>query len=185
MKKSIIALLVIMLVASVSLFAVVATTTTTTTESLKSDLTLQTDIAGINYMKLTASSFAPETPTVKAFEDATANEEVEKFSSAEEVKDLAYLSILTNKRTGFSIYITATQLENESQDYKIDYKVTCDDTYFYASKPMTGIAISETEGITSLSAFTYPISIDLDDDQYAAALEDEYTGTVTFTYKTN
>jgi uncharacterized protein YxeA len=181
MKKSIIALLVIMLVASVSLFAVVATTT----ESLESNLTLQTDIAGINYMKLTASSFTPKTPSVKAFEDATANEAVEKFSSAEEVNDLAYLSILTNKRTGFSIYITATQLENESQDYKIDYKVTCDDTYFYASKPMTGIAISETEGITGLSAFSYPISIDLDDDQYAAALEDEYTGTVTFTYKTN
>lgn len=148
-------------------------------------LNLSAKISGVNMMKLTASSFTPNIPSIEAFNSAAANDDEEVITSSKEVEDIAWLSILTNKRTGFSIYISATQLENAEKDYKIDYKISMNKTYMYASKPTSLPFVDVKSGITGLSAFSYPISIDINDAQYAAALEDTYKGTVTFTYQVN
>ncbi|AEV29189.1 hypothetical protein SpiGrapes_1377 [Sphaerochaeta pleomorpha str. Grapes] len=178
MKKPFIVLILIALVTTVSLFAGSETTA-------DASLTLSAEILGINMMKLTASPFTPETPSIDLFNGAADNENLEEISSAEEVADIAWLSILTNRRTGFSIYVSATPLVNADKNYEIDYKISMNETFTYASKPTSLPFVEIKPGITGLSAFSYPISIDINDDQYAAALEGTYTGTVTFTYKAN
>jgi uncharacterized protein YfaP (DUF2135 family) len=175
MKKNIVALLLVALVASVSLFAVA-----------DADLKLSTTINGINYMKLTEAEFKPSTASITAYNSATANATTETVSSAADTGTIAWLSILTNKRTGFTVSLSATPLTSATtgNTYKIHYKISCDSAYVYTNGN-TGVPSLKVSSITGLSAFSYAVSADLDDDQYAAALEDTYTGTVTFTYTAN
>jgi hypothetical protein len=175
MKKNIVALLLVALVASVSLFAVA-----------DADLNLSTTINGINYMKLTEAEFKPSTASTSAYNLATANATTETVSSAADTGTIAWLSILTNKRTGFTVDISATALKSSTtgNNYVIDYKITCGSAYVYTNGAPSAPSIT-VSSITGLSAFSYAVSADLDDTQYAAALEDTYTGTVKFTYTAN
>jgi uncharacterized protein YfaP (DUF2135 family) len=175
MKKNIVALLLVALVASVSLFAVA-----------DADLKLSTTISGINYMKLTESQFNPSVASVSAYSQATANATTETVSSAAATGTIAWLSILTNKRTGFTVTLTAEPLTSntEGNTYEIDYKISCGTAYLFTNGAPSAPSIT-VSSITGLSAFSYAVSADLDDAQYAAALEDTYTGTVTFSYTAN
>jgi hypothetical protein len=164
------------LITSVSLFAVE-----------DANLNLSTTISGINYMKLTEAEFNPTTPSTSLYTQAEANATTETISSSAATGTIAWLSILTNKRTGFTVTLSATPLKsstNSSNTYTIDYKVTCGTASVYTNGT-AGTPTITVSSITGLSAFSYAVSADLDDAQYDAALEDTYTGTVTFTYTAN
>jgi hypothetical protein len=180
MKKSITAILIVAIIATASLFA--------TTAPSPADLNLKTQISGINMMKLTKNIFSPSPASVSTFNSAEANETLEEVSSSTNTGTIAYLSILTNKRTGFTVTMSAAALTpaTDGNTFSIDYVVTASSaTYDTAAETNTSNTIVVNSGITGLSAFSYPVSVDLDDTDYDAALEDTYTGTVTFTYTTN
>lgn len=179
MKKNIIAALLIAIVATVGLFAA---------GPAPAELNLKTSISGLNKMKLTKAEYAPATTSVSSFDQAEANEATEEVASAADTGTIAWLSILTNKRTGFTVSMTATSLtsDTEGNNFSIDYVVTAENaSYDTAASTNSGNAITVSSGITGLSAFSYPVSVDLDDTDYDAALEDTYTGTITFSYTTN
>ena len=175
MKNLITALLLVALVTSVSLFAA-------TDASLDPHATIE----GINFMKLTESEFAPSVASRSAYDSATANATTETVDDAEDTGTIAWLSILSNNRTGFTVGISATPLKspNTANTYKIDYKISCGSAYVFTNGAPSAPSITVST-ITGLSAFSYAVSADLDDAQFAAALEDTYTGTVTFTYTAN
>ena len=179
MKKNIIALLSITLIASFGLFAATLPT--------PAQLNLSTTISGVNLMKLTTDQFNPGTPSIALFDSATANEATEVVSNAADTGTIAYLSILTNKRTGFTVTMTAEALDSATvgNNFLINYVVTAG-TASYDTSDGTGTnTITVNSGITGLTAFSYPVSVDLNDAEYDAALEDTYSGTVTFTYTAN
>jgi hypothetical protein len=178
MKKKIIALVLVTLIASFGLFAALPS---------PADLNLSTTISGINLMKLTEATFNPSPASVSAFNTATANATTETVSSAADTGTIAYLSILTNKRTGFTVTMTADALagENVDNEYLINYVVTAGTATYNTTGGTGANTIVVNSGITGLSAFSYAISVDLNDAEYDAALEDTYTGDVTFTYTTN
>jgi hypothetical protein len=178
MKKKIIALVLVTLIASFGLFAALPS---------PADLNLSTTISGKNLMKLTKTEFAPSPASENAFNTAVANEATEVVSSAADTGTIAYLSILTNKRTGFTVTMTAEALDSATvgNDYLINYVVTAGTATYDTSDSSGTNTIVVNSGITGLSAFSYAISVDLNDAEYDAALEDTYTGDVTFTYTTN
>jgi hypothetical protein len=170
MKKSIIVSLLVAILASVSAFASVADETSAT-------LDLSTTIDGINEMKLTTSEV-----TTSGFYDAESNGDTETVSLDTDGSTLAYLSVLTNNRTGFTVGIGASALasDTEGNEYVINYTLSCGDASIDTSTESEA-SVSE-DSVDKLSAFSYAVSVDLDDDEYNAALEDEYTATVTFSY---
>ncbi|AEV29187.1 hypothetical protein SpiGrapes_1375 [Sphaerochaeta pleomorpha str. Grapes] len=179
MKKNFIALVLVALVASFGLFAAAL--------PQPAELNLSTTISGINLMKLTTDQFNPATPSLTLFNNAPDNETTEVVSSAADTGTIAYLSILTNKRTGFTVTMTAEALDSATvgNDFLINYVVTAGTATYDTSNGSGTNTITVNSGIAGLTAFSYPVSVDLNDTEYDAALEDTYTGTVTFTYTTN
>jgi hypothetical protein len=177
MKKSIVTALLVAAFAASSLFAMGPGASSTTTDS-SAELNLSTTIAGINEMKLTVSEV-----TTSDFATATANGETETVSLDTDGNTLAYLSVMTNNRTGFTVGIGATALasETEGNDYVINYTLSCGDSASIDTSTQSKASVSK-DSIDELSAFSYAVSVDLDDDEYNAALEDDYTATVTFSY---
>ncbi|WP_320128307.1 hypothetical protein [uncultured Sphaerochaeta sp.] len=172
MKKNIIALIAIALIATAGLFATDSKT-----------LDLNTHISGINLMSL--SSVQLTTSTVTAYNTALASPvSTATLNSSAASGTLAYLNILSNKRTGFTVTVTATHLAGTNGNpYTIDYSVTAGSaSYDTSASTHTGNTLAPSANLTGLTAFSYAVSADLNDSQYAAALEDTYTGTVTFTY---
>jgi hypothetical protein len=178
MKKNITAVLLTAIIASFGLFAAAPS---------PAELNLSTSISGVNLMKLTEATFNPSPASVSAFNTATANAPTETVSSAADTGTIAYLSILTNKRTGFTVTMVADALASatEGNDYSINYVVTAGSATYDTSDASGTNTITVNSGITGLKAFSYAVSVDLNDSEYDAALEDTYTGTVTFTYATN
>ncbi|WP_320128304.1 hypothetical protein [uncultured Sphaerochaeta sp.] len=179
MKKNIIAiLLATFIIPSFALFAALPA---------PSDLYLLTSISGINLMKITESQFNPSTPSVYAFNNATANPTNETVSTDTDGDTIAWLSILTNRRTGFTVEMTATPLVSADTEntYEINYIATVGSATYNTSDETGTNSITEDSGIAGLSAFSYAIAVDLDDNEFAMALADTYTGTITFTYTAN
>lgn len=178
MKKSIIALLLVALIATSSAFAMVAS-------GPSADLKLTTAIEGINAMRLTSERFAPAVPSESELNSAEGNGDTEVVSLDTDGTTLAYLSILTNNREGFKVSIKADPLtsSDKKNEYSIDYVLSCGGQSLDTDK--TDSLTIEEGTISALSAFSYAIAVDLDDDQYNAALEDNYEANVSFEYTAN
>ncbi|AEV29188.1 hypothetical protein SpiGrapes_1376 [Sphaerochaeta pleomorpha str. Grapes] len=173
MKKNIVALVVVALVASFSLFAVA-----------DANLNLSTHISGINYMALTATELT--TSTVDAYDTAAGTIVGSKeITSATATGTIAYLSILSNNRKGFEVAISATPLASstDGNSYKINYVVHAGTASFDTSANATNTSNKLTGGvIAGLKAYSFPVSVAVNGTEYAAALEDTYRATVTFAY---
>ena len=172
MKKNIVALLIVALVASFSLFAVP-----------NANLNLSTTITGINYMALTATELT--TSTVAAYNTAAQSIVGSKtITSSGSTGTIAYLSILSNNRKGFEVAISAAPLASatDGNSYEINYVVSAGSASYdtsaatNASNKLTGPVIA------GLQAYSYAVSVNVNAAEYAAALEDTYTAAVTFTY---
>ena len=172
MKKNIVALLIVALVASASLFAVP-----------DASLNLTTTITGINNMALTASELT--TSTVAAYDTAADSIVASKtITNSGSTGTIAYLSVLTNRRTGFEVTISAAPLASSTvgNSYEINYVVNAGTASFDTSAATNSSNKLTGPVIAGLQAYSYPVSVNVNPAEYAAALEDTYTAAVTFTY---
>jgi len=150
---------------------------------------VETSVAGINQMKLTAAAF-PSTGTPTAFTDATAYGGTLSVSTSGTQTFDAYLSTLSNNRKGYSVTMSATALKSsltDAADAYINYTVSCNNqsvttTGATATSAVTVVSVSSLSGLASES---HQIGLSVDSTSFDAAVEGSYSGTVTFTYTAN
>lgn len=176
MKKSI-AILLVLVIATVGLFADTAAMQVKTTIIAASEVVITADNPG--FSNPTYEDFSALT----AIADAVA---VDKASTT-----IGYLNFFTNKTTGLTATFTATKLaDNDATSpvsTTIGYTVTVNgvskDAAAGASAPITLVAT----GQTGTTIATLPITIDLVDDDYdtAAVAKGLYVADIVFTYTAN
>jgi len=184
MKKNLIVLLIIALV-SVGLFA--ADPPATATDSF----TVTTTISGINNMKVTTTAVGTDSKTYSQLADFS-NYAINSASDLSPSTAIAYLSTQTNNRNGYKISLTVTAMKSTPTTGAVSYInytiFLADDTVGQVTDNGTAKTKSnviQQGALTGLTEKSYPIKITVNPDQYAAAVEGSYTGTVTFDYVAN
>ncbi len=180
MKKNLIVLLVIALV-SVGLFA-------DPTDSF----TVTTSVSSTNNMKVTAEdvndSDSPAYGSLTDFTDFGVN-----GTNLNTGEAIAYLTTQSNNRKGYKISIAATAMASTVLS---DHDITYINYTVYLGTDTTGLPTTNgteatkadvvtVSALTTLTEVSYPIKIKVDADQFAAAVDGSYTGTVTFNYVAN
>jgi hypothetical protein len=180
MKKNLIVLLVIALV-SVGLFAADPPAAPTATDSF----TVQTNVLGVNEMQVTEGDIGTATTwtgatTYQGY--GISNENPILAPTA----PIAYLSVISNRRAGYTISLTVAAMKSTvgSVDSYINYDIKLNNTTVSTNN---GTAVTKDEiivvqSLTGLTGISYPINLTVNATQFAAAVEGDYTGTVTFNY---
>ena len=177
MKKNLIALLIVALV-SVGLFA----------DPITDSFTVTTTVTSKNNMKVTE-----EDVSTKAWSSLT---DFTNFgvtsTNLNTGAAIAYLTTQSNNRKGYKISIAATAMANAAME---GYAITYINYTVYLGTDTTGLQTTNgTEAtkdvitvseLTTLTEVSYQIKIKVDADQFAAAVDGTYTGTVTFNYIAN
>ncbi|MDT4763277.1 hypothetical protein [Sphaerochaeta sp. PS] len=177
MKKTIIATLLILLIASASVFAAVS-----------DNFTVTTTVAERGDMKVTTAAMVGHTAAAYgALADFT-NLAITASGAQGTAGVVAYMTTLSNKRTGYKVTMAATPMINGSgatASY-IDYTVVCGTqtaaTHGAAATTITGTAVDTVSGLTGLTGKSMPISLTVDGTTFDAAVAGLHTGTVTFTF---
>ena len=171
MKKTIIATLLILLIASASIFAVADSFNVTTT------------VGEIGLMKVSKLAIAANTS--QAFSDSGDFIELVIENSGEQTFE-AYLTTLSNKRSGYEVTMKATPMTSAATPTTyIDYTVGCGTgtiTTNGASTSTTPVTIIDVTSLTELTGSSEAITLSVDETTYEAAVSGSYTGTVTFNY---
>jgi hypothetical protein len=184
MKKNLIALLIVALVA-VGLFATPANPSNATFD-------VTTEISPINEMKLTTSALSSPYPISLTGVDGFASD-VTISSTGSTTAFTAYISALSNNKKGFTVKMSATPMvstTDSTNTYEIDYTVAATlgsgesaVTKSYATNgSATSVDVFDQGAITTLTGLSAKLSVAVDSASFAAAIEDDYKGTVTFTY---
>jgi hypothetical protein len=178
MKKNLIAILIIALV-SVGLFADPITSTFDVTTSVKS----------INELKLTEGALSSPYPTSLVGFDEFSDDVV--IDSDGETEDFtAYISVLSNHKAGFTVTMSASPMISTTapttNTYEIDYTVTVGTGQsaksYTTNATASAVTVFEETAIMALTGESKILSVEVDPDTFTAAIEDDYKGTVTFTY---
>ncbi len=174
MKKNLIALLVIALV-SVGLFADPTTST----------FNVETSVKGINEMKLTTTKFTGTTKS--ALDGLTAYTGPLSVTTYGDQNFTAYISTLSNSRVGYTVTMSATAMADDAAS--IHYTVTANGESVDTSNAQNGpgsdakvIIDTLTSGMTGVASQSHLITLTVDQTSFEAAVEGEYSGTVTFTW---
>jgi hypothetical protein len=172
MKKTILTTLLILAIATTSIFAVTDSFTVTTT------------VAEIGNMKIVTTSGVP---TDNAFTGLTDFINLPVTSSGDK-GTVAYMATISNKRTGYTVTMVATPMTSgtgASTSY-IDYTVGCGTQSIVTKGALpavvTGTAVDTISSLTVLTGKSLPINLSVDGPTFAAAVSGSYTGTVTFTF---
>lgn len=151
---------------------------------------VETKVEGVNMMKITAGQYNPTTPTPEGFEEVGAFEGPLVINTAGDQSFTAYLSTLSNNRTGYTVSMTATAMKSSitgQADAYINYTVTVNSksitTNNTTSNP-TSVDVITVTGLTALAKESHQIFLSVDPITYNSAVEGSYSGTVTFTYTT-
>lgn len=171
MKKTTIAVLLVLLLASTSIFAV------------SDNFTVTTTIDEIGLMKITTAALS--THTVAAYNALTDFEELPISSSGAQTF-AAYLTTLSNKRTGYTVTMGASAMKSTvgAVDSYIDYTVgvnSVDLTTGGATDP-TAVTVLTVASLGTLQAQSHAISLSVDATTFDSAVSGSYSGTVTFTF---
>lgn len=150
---------------------------------------VETKVEGVNMMKITAGQYNPTTPTPEGFEGVDAFEGPLVINAAGDQSFNAYLSTLSNNRTGYTVSMTATAMKSSitsQADAYINYTVTVQGggsitTNNTTSSP-TSVDVITVASLTELTAQSRKISLTVDPTTFNSAVEGSYSGTVTFTY---
>jgi hypothetical protein len=178
MKKNLIALLIVALV-SVGLFA----------DPITDSFTVTTTIGSINNMKVTEEDVSTKAwSSLKDFTNFGVTSSNLNTGAA-----IAYLTTQSNNRKGYKISISATAMANTvltGHDITyINYTVYLgDDTDGLPTNngtTATKADVVTVSGLTTKTEVSYPIKIQVDSSQFAAAVDGSYSGTVTFNYVAN
>ncbi|MFA5446871.1 MAG: hypothetical protein WC233_01180 [Sphaerochaeta sp.] len=178
MKKHIIAALTIFLLIGFGAYAA---------NPGPSSFDITTNVQGINKMKITASEFTGTAPG--QFDDAEAFAESLAISTSGTQEFSAWLSTMSNNRSGYKVTMTATAMKStiaEKADSYINYTVTVNSKAITtndggASTPVSQDVITVTS-LTGLAKQSHQITLSVDQTSFEAAVEGSYSGTVTFTY---
>lgn len=174
MKKYLLTTLLIISLVGFMVFAVDAT----------DNFTLSTTIGATNLMKVTTAAIGANTLTAyNGLTDFT-NFPV-TAANLDTGNPIAYLTTLTNNRLGYSIAVKVLAMESTAADYYINYtlyvgpslSVTTDD-----DDEVTANTTIDENTFSALTGNSYAIKVKIDADDFNAAPNDTYTGTVTFNY---
>jgi hypothetical protein len=183
MKKNLIALLIVALVA-VGLFADPANAT----------FQVQTTITGINEMRITATEvdltdFATadlfSTLTIGGTEDDAGTLD----TSSGKVTFSAYISTRSNNRLGYTVKMKATPMTTTAVGSvipEINYTVAVsgmEGGSYYSADGVDPVEVINVPILEETSVESRAISLTVNMTDYNAAITGNYTGTVTFEYK--
>ena len=171
MRKAGLLFFLILLLASSQLFAIA------------DELSLATIVSEIGLMKIT--SVVVPANTVNAFNN-TPDFASYTVSGSGTFTNIAYLSTLSNKRSGYFVTISATAMKNgtgSSATY-INYTIRCnavDYTTTGATIP-PAVQFLTVSSLSEITASSRPITLIVDATTFNAAVAGSYLGTVTFTF---
>lgn len=182
MKKTFIATLMIMVIASASIFAAVV--------SDADSFNVTTTIAEMGKVKVSIAAIAGN--TLVAYNAAGDLTTYGISSSGDQTSFVAFLTTLSNKRTGYKVTMSATAMisgAGASAAY-IDYTVgsggqTVKTNGAGASTPSTAPTVMNVSSLPTLTGASQPITLSIDATTYDAAVAGDYTGTVTFNFVSN
>lgn len=181
MKKSILAVLLILTVSTFAAFAVTDSGT----------LNVATAVQGVNLIGVFASGTAA--PTGNAAGDWTGTYSAPTVNSATETA-VGVVHTRSNNRTGYSVTMTAGPLSSSgTTTVYLGYNAKAYDgatlagtsTYDATGTTASGTAatIISTGNLNGITTTSRDIKIEI--PNYATALEGNYTGTITFNYTSN
>ncbi|MDY0289706.1 MAG: hypothetical protein RBR15_12845 [Sphaerochaeta sp.] len=173
MKKTFFATLLILIIATTSAFAV------------KDSFDVTTKIEGIGLMKVSALEIKDS--TAQAYADAKEFGNL-GISTSGDQSFFAYLTTLSNNRSGFEVTMLATPMTSTvgSATSYIDYTVECGldkITTAGATTTTTAVKIIDVDSLAALTGDSQQIRLSVDKTTFDAAVSGEYVGTVTFNYK--
>ena len=175
MKKTFITTLLILIIASASIFAAPVT----------DNFTVTTTIAEIGNMKIVTTNAVP---TDNAFTGLTAFSTLSVNSSGDK-GTVAHMATISNKRSGYKVTMAATPMTSivsgQANSY-IDYTVGCGGQSIVTkgTNPavVTGTSVDTVTSLAVLTGKSLPITLSVDGTTFAKAVSGSYTGTVTFTF---
>ena len=150
---------------------------------------VDTEVEGVNKMKITASEYTSTDPD--AIETAPAFGSLNVQSAGPQQNVSAWLSTMSNNPAGYTVSMSATAMKSsitEQTDAYINYTVTVNGasitTNNTTSNPESVEVISKTK-LTALTVVSRQITLSVDKTTFDSALEGSYAGTVTFTFAAN
>lgn len=175
--KKIISMLLILLVAGV-LFA----DPTPATAPSSATFTVKTDVNGVAFMGVTKETFAE---TGVDPEDYNAYENLDVSESGEQ-DFTAYITSFSNTPGGYKITMSASAMTNATNAAEIHYIVGADNgsnvVTFDTKNTQTAVEVYNSGSLTAMTGHSYPLTLSVDSESFAAATTGAYSGTVTFAY---
>lgn len=181
MKKNLVALLLVLVVVSFGLFA----DATPASAPGNAEFTVTTTVNGVAYMGVTTAAYStPSASAYTLFENLDVTEAgVQTFT--------AFITSFSNSPAGYKIAMSATAMANTSETGKdpIHYTIgvtksgETPESVAYATK--TGgdaVEVYNSGALAAMSGKSYPLTLSVDSDSFAAATTGSYLGTVTFAY---
>ncbi|HKL57943.1 MAG TPA: hypothetical protein VJ854_06030 [Sphaerochaeta sp.] len=167
MRKSSITIFLTLVCLAIPLFAVTDTFTVSTT------------VADVGKIKV--SSDLSVAATERAFEALGSFTNL-SITTAGEQEFSAYVSTLSNSRTGYTVSMKANAMR--SDDSYIDYTITVNSVAVTTkgATPATEATIVTAPSLAIMETHSHAITLSVDPTSLGAALSGAYTGTVTFTY---
>ena len=179
MKKTIIATLLILIIASTSIFAATVTDTDT--------FNVTTTILEVGKVKVSAAAILGNTLTAYTTAGDLATYGIS--SSGNQTNFVAFLTTLSNKRTGYKVSMSATAMKSgtgPSAAY-INYTVGCNGKSLTTSGTgsVTVADVMDVSALTTLTGASQALTLSIDSTTYNAAVAGDYVGTVTFNFSSN
>jgi hypothetical protein len=168
MKKSILAVLLILTVSTFAAFAVTDSGT----------LNVATQVSGQNEIMVHSIALTKETWAAPA-NPISATILANEVGSA---KQVGYVNVKTNNRKGYALTVTAGKLASDT--FEIDYLVNMGSASFNtALASNTSNTITVANGvITGLTVTPYEVSVTVDQTQYDNSPSGTYEGNIYFNY---
>lgn len=171
MKKTTIAILLILAMVVTSLFAVT------------DDFTVTTTVSELGLIKVSKTAIAESTLSAyNGLEDYTTL----AINSAGSQSFNAYMTTLSNKRTGYNVKLSATAMTSSvgTTTSYINYTVGANGVTVTTNgaavvTPETVVTVSN---LTAISGVSLPITLSVEETSFNAAVSGSYVGTVTFTF---
>lgn len=168
-----ITILLVSFLATVPIFAVTDSFNVTTT------------VAALGKIKITEAAVGAAPHTETAFDALSAYGDLAISSSGAQTFT-AYMSTISNSRSGYEVTMDATAMESPGSPAAsyINYTVTVNSLSLTTNgaTPVTGIKVLDVASLTGIEAQSHAIALSIDATTFDAAVSGSYTGTVTFTY---
>jgi len=173
MKKIIIATLLILATATTSIFAVTDSFTVTTT------------VVEMGLIKITNAAIGSS--TLAAYNALTDYDNL-IVTAAGTQNFTAYMTTLSNKRTGYNVKMTATAMTSTvGTTAYINYTVGANGASVTTngSAVITPVTVINVTTLTAINGDSKPITLSVDATSFNAAVSGTYVGNVTFTFTAN